>query len=315
MEKEWLIVFVGIKKNEQNKIAVDFMENMAKNYEEYQGRTIIFGSDNSGKTRLVEDFLTVLNSQGYNTLYVHVDEILNGEVIADARNFDLIAVDGLFSNLNYDGDQITNLHLFLNVHQHDNLLLTCPLSPDEVFSMKIKNYLDLRGITWSRTILGSRPLFMNSEERLRYLELLNLEKSSDYRLVQSREFLSKEIIPYNELKFLSKKVIEEVIKNGDDSKHNFLVITKDEEVRLLNYEEFRGNENIAVHLEGFMAGNSYVGKKPSKSLVSEWYGLLLEGYYSFLRTGEESYMDISFNRGMSNQDFITEIKKLKNYTV
>lgn len=308
-------MFVGIKKNEQNKIAVDFMENMAKNYEEYQGRTIIFGSDNSGKTRLVEDFLTVLNSQGYNTLYVHVDEILNGEVIVDARNFDLIAVDGLFSNLNYDGDQITNLHLFLSVHQHDNLLLTCPLSPDEVFSMKIKNYLDFGGITWSRTILGSRPLFMNSEESLRYLELLNLEKSSDYRLVQSREFLSKEIIPYNELKFLSKKVIEEVIQNGDDSKHNFLVITKDEEVRLLNYEEFRGNENIAVRLEGFMAGNSYVGKKPSNSLVSEWYGLLLEGYYSFLRTGEESYMDISFNRGMSNQDFITEIKKLKNYTV
>lgn len=67
--------------------------------------------------------------------------------------------------------------------------------------------------------------------------------------------------------------------------------------------------DIAVRLESFAAGNGYVGKKPSNASVNEYFRTLLEGYYTFLKTGKEQYLDYLVYSSFTDLDLILEIKK------
>lgn len=94
-----------------------------------------------------------------------------------------------------------------------------------------------------------------------------------------------------------KEQLIETIQNGDDSKHNTLIIKLNGEFELLNkYDKsILTNHNIVTRFETFVAGNRYVGINASKDeeLINMLYLGALDEWFIFLKTGiKNSYCDL-----------------------
>ncbi|PNU21961.1 hypothetical protein [Bacillus safensis] len=76
----------------------------------------------------------------------------------------------------------------------------------------------------------------------------------DHRIKQSIDFLENEIVPYDELKFLSKEKIKSLLLNGDDNVNSVIIITKEPKLKLVSFERLQSYD-VAVRLESFAAGN------------------------------------------------------------
>lgn len=299
-------MFIGIKKNNKNNRAITFLENMV--FFEKLERVILFGKKPKELTRLSEDFLTALNAKGFKTEYIHISDIIESSSHHFKKN-NIVVLDGLFENIDLNKDQEEKLHTFLSIYQHDNVLLTCSLNSDEVFSNRVHDLLD-DGTTWSRNFLGCKQLFMNDQERNKFLNYLKEQPKGDYRIIKSLEFLSEDVTPYDELNFLNKRMIKEVLKKGNDNQNNCIILTDElkPSLKLIPVEN-RGLHKIAVRLESFMAGNGYVGVELSKEEINRYYRLLIEGYKNFLNTSEEVFMDVNLEKKKTDLDIVLEIKE------
>ncbi|MBF0709389.1 hypothetical protein IQ283_22590 [Alkalihalobacillus hwajinpoensis] len=299
-------MFLGIKKNNKNNRALTFLENLV--FFEKPERVILFGSKPKELTRLSEDFLTALNARGLQTEYIHISDIINQpSYYLEKKN--IFVLDGLFESVNLNEDQKENLKTFLSIYQHHNILVTCSLNPDEVFSNEVRDFLD-DGTTWSRNFLGCKQLFMDDQDRNKFLSYLKQQPQGDYRIIQSLEFLSENVTPYDELDFLNKSMIKEVFKKGKDV-HNTCIILTDELKPSLKLIPFKDRKlyKSAVRLESFIAGTGYVGVELSNEEINKYYRLLLEGYNNFLTTGKEVFMDVSLENNKTDLDIVLEIKK------
>lgn len=302
-------MFMGIEKNELNERAINFLENFAVDYENFSSRVILFGENPLERTRIVEDVLTVLNSQNYKTRYYHVNDILENKY-KYLDKAELTVLDGLLDNKNLTEQQKREIDNFLNVHQHSDILITSPLTAKEVFSDEFRYFFDDKGITWSRNFLGCNQLFLDDSDRNNYMHYLINEPVGDYRVKQSIDFLSQNIVPFDELSFLSYEIINQVLSKGDDAYHNTLAITKKYELKLIPFSQIKSNlDNIAVYLEAFMAGNGYVGSEQSNSELNSYYRLLLKGLYTFIHTNETQYIDYEPHINKSTYEILREIKK------
>ena len=301
-------MFLGVKTNEKNRRAITFLENSIV-FEELN-RIIIFGNNPKEMTRLSQDFLTALNAKGFQTRYLHTNDLINDGSYKFERYKDLVVLDGLFENKNLSEEQKENLESFLSLHEGYYILITCQLNPDEVFSNDIREYF-YNGSTWSRNFFGCKQLFMDDRDRNNFIEYIKQEPVGDYRLVQSLKFLSEEITPYNQLSFINKSKIRKLFQEGDDSQNNCLILTDESKpsVKLIPFSE-RDYYKIAVRLESFMAGNGYVGVELKDEEASKYYRLLIEGYLNFLKNGRESYMDSSLQFSKTDQDIVFEIKRV-----
>lgn len=298
-------MFTGVTKNNSNSRAVTFLENSVLGKK--LNRIILFGDNPQQLTRLSQDYLTALNVQGFKTQYFHIDGVKNEDHITYSENPDIVVCDGLFSTLKYEDSEKEEIRSFLNAFQHSYIFITCPLTPDEVFSDYVRNYFD-NDIIWSRNFLGCKQLFTKGSDRLHYLKHLHHHINGDYRFIQSIEFLSAEVTPYFELEFLNKEKIKNILEHGNDSQNNTLLITTKAELKLVNFHNLN-DYDVAVRLETFGAGNGYVGNQLSNNSNDEYYRLLLEGYYSFLLNKREVYMDYSLNLGMTNEALVIAIKE------
>ena len=89
----------------------------------------------------------------------------------------------------------------------------------------------------------------------------------------------------------TKENLIEVIKNGDDSHHNVLVLNLDGSFELLNgvdmVEEVKGN-NYVVRCETFDAGNDYVGENASKDdkFIDSLYSWAIRYWNDYKKTGQ-----------------------------
>ncbi|MFC8688773.1 hypothetical protein [Brevibacillus porteri] len=294
--------FPGIALTQYNQRVLNFLEIQARLPEYFLERTIIFGTQKTEHSTLLRMALSVLESKKMKTRYVREDDLLSGnEEVYTGQKYDVIALDGLFQRpINeYSQDDKEKLHRFLNVHQHAHLWLTTTLDIETVFSKIFINLID-EGISWSRNFLGCRPVFMNDEgNSQKYLE--EVEKhinagSLDYRLIQTKEFLNKEIKPYLDglaahLNLFTEEDVHRQLRQGNDNQNNVLTVTLDGKVKLIPREEYQGGG--AVRLESFGAGNGYVGPDVPKHEASQSYAMLLYGYYLYLTSNvHEQYIDV-----------------------
>ncbi|KAF1681261.1 hypothetical protein [Bacillus sp. SKDU12] len=299
-------MFVGIKKNKDNERTINFLENLV--IEKKPERIILFSTKSESSSRLMEDFLTALNANKLKTKIIKFEDIINDSYYyIDTQKHDLVAIDGFLNKIVLTADQEKALDLFLATHEGERIFFNCPLTPKEIFSLKGQLISES---SFSRTIFGSCQLFLNESDREEFLKMLYhfREISPDNRIKQSINFLENKITPYQELEFISKEKIQELLSQGNDSYNTCLILTKEPQLKLIPFENLK-QFDIAVRLESFAAGNGYVGKKPSNASVNEYFRTLLEGYYTFLKTGKEQYLDYLVYSSFTDLDLILEIKK------
>ncbi|MDN5390025.1 hypothetical protein QMZ64_21805 [Bacillus sp. LB7] len=301
-------MFVGVEKNKSNERTIIYLENLIINKE--LKRIILFSSDMDKSHRLVQDFLTALNANRFKTAIFTYEDVINQSYEVYQSKYDLIVIDGFLNNLDLTDEENTALQQFLDFHQHKYIFLHCPLTPERVFSLK-GEFLDEP--SFSRSIFGCKQLFWDDSDREEFLKHLYhyREISLDHRIRQSIDFLENEIDPYYELKFLTKEKIKSLLLNGDDNINSVIIITKEPELKLVPFESLKSFD-VAVRLESFAAGNGYVGKDPSNSRIDEYFRTLLEGFYTFLKTGEEQYLDYVVYSPVTDLDLILKIKKEMN---
>ena len=294
-----------------NERTLSFWRYVIRDPEHWLDRVLICGSELG--SLLLMNTLTVLSFRGYRVAYFSEEDILktDGERPLYDTSVDIVALDGLFSHPFLTEEQQVRLHDFLNIHQHSKLWVTTRLSPDQIFSTEVIHRLD-SGATWSRTFLGCKQLFLETQEMNRFLELTrNLPGSGDYRIIQTIDFLSNPVKPYNEFEgIFTRSDIVKTLANGDDRQHNVLVVTKSGNVSLRNFNHVHNSDDIAVRLEAYMAGNGYVGTEPTKNELDETYLLLLEGYLTYLETGEEQFRDVRMSKETEHQPLLAIKERL-----
>lgn len=97
----------------------------------------------------------------------------------------------------------------------------------------------------------------------------------------------------------TKEDLIEVIKNGDDSLDNVLVLNLDGSFELINgcggyAVEAEKEEDYVVHYETFDAGNDYVGENASKDNehIDRLYSWALRYWDKYEKTGEYPFVNM-----------------------
>lgn len=106
--------------------------------------------------------------------------------------------------------------------------------------------------------------------------------------------------------YVTKEQLKNVLKNGDDSKHNSLVIDFDGFLHLLPFEQ-AVKFPYAVRFETFQAGNGYVGENSNLYHLENTYLALLQGWADHLGSHNQIYRDYTDTR--SEDEVIEEIMK------
>lgn len=105
----------------------------------------------------------------------------------------------------------------------------------------------------------------------------------------------------------TKIEIEDVMRNGDDSRNNILVIDEKGYAKLITSDENR--YLYPVSHESFSAYNNLVGKYSKLSTLDDEYISSLQGWLMYLQTGESVYMDYVHEN--TNEDEL--LKSIKKY--
>ncbi|CAJ1003895.1 hypothetical protein [Brevibacillus aydinogluensis] len=86
---------------------------------------------------------------------------------------------------------------------------------------------------------------------------------------------------------ITKEELREVLINGDNEVYNMLVVDYDGYPKLIQ----KPSSAYAVRLEGYAAGNNYVGRQSKLYHLDETYRILLEAWLLHLTSGQSIYKD------------------------
>ena len=89
--------------------------------------------------------------------------------------------------------------------------------------------------------------------------------------------------------FFRKSEIEAAMRAADDRHYNQLVVDEEGSIRILSNHE--NGLLYPVQLEGWNAGNNYVGKYSKLSTLEKNYRCCLYGWLQYLKTGKAQYVD------------------------
>lgn len=106
-------------------------------------------------------------------------------------------------------------------------------------------------------------------------------------------------------KYFSKEELHNVLKAGDDSKNNSLVVDFDGYVKLVDFG--KNEHKNAVRYETFIAGNGYVGEAWTEEQLNDVYESLLQGWHRHLNRNGTVYVE--YNDGTSA---LVSIKRIEN---
>ena len=112
-----------------------------------------------------------------------------------------------------------------------------------------------------------------------------LDGVSDYHTWFEIDFQRDGIPVY----FFQKSEIEAAMRAADDRHYNQLVVDEEGSIRILSNHE--NGLLYPVQLEGWNAGNNYVGKYSKLSTLEENYRCCLYGWLQYLKTGKAQYVD------------------------
>lgn len=109
--------------------------------------------------------------------------------------------------------------------------------------------------------------------------------------------------------YVTKEELRSLLINGDDSHYNMLVIDFDGIPHLIPRPSF----SYAVRLEGFAAGNGYVGEHSKLNHFNDTYMALLEAWLLHLECDESIYQDYSSGKH-TVEELIDRIqKRIENF--
>ena len=103
-----------------------------------------------------------------------------------------------------------------------------------------------------------------------------------------------------------KSEIENLMKNADDRYNNRLVVDENGYAKIIRDDE--KSMLYPVRLEGWNAGNNYVGKFSKLCVLDEAYECCLHGWLEYLKTGQEQYIDY-LPETIEEDELIFQIKK------
>ena len=103
----------------------------------------------------------------------------------------------------------------------------------------------------------------------------------------------------------TKREIEDIMRAADDRVPNQLVINEDGYAQIINNDT---GCLYPVRLERWDAGNVYVGRYSSLSILDDVYVSSLLGWLAYLQLGYNQYIDY-FDRQKNEEELIAEIKK------
>jgi len=130
--------------------------------------------------------------------------------------------------------------------------------------------------------------------------------SSIYTLGKPSLVINRYRINEPKQKYFSKEELHNVLKAGDDSRNNALIIDFDGYVKLADLDEAKIKS--AVRFETFAVGNGYVGGTWDEEQLNSLYETMLQGWYRHLNTGSDVYVD--YHDGTSESDIIENIEKM-----
>ena len=103
----------------------------------------------------------------------------------------------------------------------------------------------------------------------------------------------------------SKKEVDQVIRNADDSVDNRLVINEYGHVCVVQTNQ----DLYPVRFEDWPRNYDYFGKLVSEKHLAQVYSFALSGYLSYLKTGTSKFVDFDYIGG-SDEEKIKKIKEL-----
>jgi len=200
----------------------------------------------------------------------------------------------------------------------------------EFFINRVMDALELGNHIGNKSFLHTNGKILNEKKA----KELNLEKYALYSAESAKKFISdcflyisklyadtakvgdicdsfdffridfRRIAPPSHL--FTKAEIEKVMREGDDSINNVLIIDGDGFARVIPSTE--DCSLYPVHHETWIAYNNYVGKYSKLNSLDDDYRGSLEGWLMHLQTGENVYVDHVF-RNKTESSLITEILK------
>ena len=96
------------------------------------------------------------------------------------------------------------------------------------------------------------------------------------------------------------------MKNADDRYNNRLVVDENGYAKIIRDDE--KSMLYPARLEGWNAGNNYVGKFSKLCVLDEAYECCLHGWLEYLKTGQEQYIDY-LPETIEEDELIFQIKK------
>jgi len=151
-------------------------------------------------------------------------------------------------------------------------------------------------ITEERKLYDDDLVFKNYADAQHWFHN-NLTANIDGQEYQTKPKMSRIGSPYFDIRFhriykpkkhfITKEELREVLINGDNEVYNMLVVDFDGYPKLIQ----QPSAAYAVRLEGYAAGNNYVGKQSKLYHLDETYKTLLEAWLLHLSSSRSIYRD------------------------
>lgn len=113
----------------------------------------------------------------------------------------------------------------------------------------------------------------------------------------------------NPTHMFTKSEMEVLLREGNDSKNNYLVIDEDGYLQLLQQKEYV--QTYPVRFEGFCAYNNYVGKYSNLEYLKNHYKMALQGWLRYLSSNKSVYLDYCEYK-YTEDEILDKIKKYYN---
>ncbi|PAD21319.1 protein kinase domain-containing protein [Terribacillus saccharophilus] len=137
-------------------------------------------------------------------------------------------------------------------------------------------------------------------------KIITLCNEKDIKWDENGLYFSIKLHKVNSPKHLfTEEEIEKVLRKGDDSKDNILVIDADGYANLVEYQEYIREKYPVVH-ETYIAYNNNVGKYSSLTQLKSEYISSLESWLRYLKDGSRQYVDYGSSH-KKEEEIIKEI--------
>lgn len=176
---------------------------------------------------------------------------------------------------------------------------------------KFKPFIEKNFLKPFQDLPFEQSLLIRSRQKMQELELAikeALQKIEEKYTAMGKRFSPRYYLNVelkkmkNPSRLFNIRELNDVLRHGDDSKNNTLVIDENAKFSLVQ----KGAMQYPVRFEMFCSGNGYVGKNIPQEMIKEYFGMALSGWLHYLKDGEAVYVDYRMD-SMSDEEKIERI--------